>query len=288
MSARDYLPVPSIGLRCEECRYILNGLPEEVCPECGSEFDVEGMIFESLRTDLAVRDWALRTRLDEIEASAGDDLIEYLVRRTELTPSAASGVVVYLRRYAEDAAEPPTVADAAKLLDGVEEHLNPDVTREAQFSGGELPVPDFGLSCPGCELPMAGWLEHRCPECGRRTSPVDLVPRGSLVTVAADRDAGHVTFARYVLSDNGIPSFIANQNLRAIMGDMSFFSVALRLQVPCELYFDALHVLRQNRIVGGDSEEASEPPEEWTCPQCHESSPGTFEFCWNCGTQRSE
>jgi DNA-directed RNA polymerase subunit RPC12/RpoP len=31
----------------------------------------------------------------------------------------------------------------------------------------ELPVPDWGLRCPGCHSPLAGLPEHRCGTCGK-------------------------------------------------------------------------------------------------------------------------
>lgn len=30
----------------------------------------------------------------------------------------------------------------------------------------QLPIPDFGLTCPQCEYPLRGLPAHRCPECG--------------------------------------------------------------------------------------------------------------------------
>ena len=38
------LPVPDFGLTCPKCDYALKGLPEHRCPECGSAFDIEGLI----------------------------------------------------------------------------------------------------------------------------------------------------------------------------------------------------------------------------------------------------
>lgn len=31
----------------------------------------------------------------------------------------------------------------------------------------ELPIPDWGLTCPGCGYLLCGLPSHRCPECGR-------------------------------------------------------------------------------------------------------------------------
>lgn len=38
------LPVPDLGLRCRTCGYLLAGLPQHRCPECGNEFDLNDHI----------------------------------------------------------------------------------------------------------------------------------------------------------------------------------------------------------------------------------------------------
>jgi rubrerythrin len=43
-------PIPDIGLVCPKCAYLLKGLREQRCPECGNPFDLVRMI------DLSV-DW---------------------------------------------------------------------------------------------------------------------------------------------------------------------------------------------------------------------------------------
>ncbi|RMF77629.1 MAG: hypothetical protein D6744_11140, partial [Planctomycetota bacterium] len=30
----------------------------------------------------------------------------------------------------------------------------------------QLPIPDWGLTCPRCRYPLRGLPSHRCPECG--------------------------------------------------------------------------------------------------------------------------
>lgn len=37
-------PIPDVGLRCPKCAYILTGLTETECPECGCRFSVEKLI----------------------------------------------------------------------------------------------------------------------------------------------------------------------------------------------------------------------------------------------------
>lgn len=38
------LPVPDLGLRCRTCGYLLAGLPQHRCPECGIEFNLDDHI----------------------------------------------------------------------------------------------------------------------------------------------------------------------------------------------------------------------------------------------------
>ena len=39
----------------------------------------------------------------------------------------------------------------------------------------ELPIPDWGLSCPTCDYLLRGLPSHRCPECGTRLDMAKLV-----------------------------------------------------------------------------------------------------------------
>lgn len=39
----------------------------------------------------------------------------------------------------------------------------------------QLPIPDWGLECPGCRYPLRGLPSHRCPECGAELDIPSLV-----------------------------------------------------------------------------------------------------------------
>jgi predicted amidophosphoribosyltransferase len=39
----------------------------------------------------------------------------------------------------------------------------------------QLPIPDWGLTCPHCAYPLKGLPAHRCPECGRPFRIDDLI-----------------------------------------------------------------------------------------------------------------
>lgn len=40
----DALPIPSLGLRCRHCAYLLDQLPEHRCPECGWRFAIDDLL----------------------------------------------------------------------------------------------------------------------------------------------------------------------------------------------------------------------------------------------------
>jgi hypothetical protein len=40
----NVLPIPDLGLCCPRCRYVLAGLPQHRCPECGLEFEMEDLL----------------------------------------------------------------------------------------------------------------------------------------------------------------------------------------------------------------------------------------------------
>ena len=40
----------------------------------------------------------------------------------------------------------------------------------------QLPIPDWGLSCPHCGYPLKSLPSHRCPECGTELDMASIVP----------------------------------------------------------------------------------------------------------------
>jgi hypothetical protein len=53
----------------------------------------------------------------------------------------------------------------------------------------QLPIPDWGLTCPRCHYPLRGLPTHRCPECGRRLVIKELV--GPWTRLRDPRFTGH-------------------------------------------------------------------------------------------------
>jgi hypothetical protein len=109
--------------------------------------------------------------------------------------------------------------------------------------------------------------------------------------VLEDRQIPHVFQASDVLADT----------LRLRVASRRRYG---RMTVPREFYFDAVFWLRRSRDSGrpvrpeGEAEppgaeevgEAAEAGEDagpdWTCPNCGESVPGSFDMCWSCCTMR--
>jgi len=62
----------------------------------------------------------------------------------------------------------------------------------------QLPIPDWGMTCPHCQYPLRGLPEHRCPECGLALVMEDLVKPWTRLR------APHFTGAERPLPDFGL------------------------------------------------------------------------------------
>ena len=151
--------------------------------------------------------------------------------------------------------------------------------REPWYAGGELPLPDFGLTCSECGTDLAGASRHACPTCGLEFDPVLLAPPTKWFEVDRLSSAGlpqHVVvdllaeaFIPYVLTDeHGVFEIIGGP-------------VPQRLRVAGEFYFDLLFLVTQeNRRLAQRRSDAQS--HTWTCVHCGEESPDSFEVCWRC------
>lgn len=199
------LPVPAWGLRCPKCQYLLDGLPDHRCPECGTSFDT----------------------------------------------AAVAGTWTQVR--------PP------------------------QFTGHELPIPDFGLTCLGCEVAIAGWPTHTCPTCGTLFNPDAERPAEKWFHA----DEG---FCRPLLPPvvemlaeaNQVPFVLSEEKTVAAlyMGRVA----PPRLMIMSAFFFEVLHLIRTEaqKIAAA----AATADGDWRCGQCGEESPPNFDACWNCQAAR--
>ncbi len=149
--------------------------------------------------------------------------------------------------------------------------------REPQFTGRELPLPDFGLVCGDCEVPLAGATEFRCPGCRAPFDPRDGAPAGKWYKIPPAL-LGELPpqVVEIVLAEEFIPYVRRERrDLSRILGVDALADV--RIEVPGEFYFDLLAGLRRHELTAADP---TDP--DWTCSNCQEPNPPTFTICWNC------
>ena len=84
---------------------------------------------------------------------------------------------------------------------------------------------------------------------------------------------------RNLLQSEGIPSFIRNEYLGAIVGEMPFEEVWPELWVKNDLHYDRARQLIDSRNLAAES-----PASPWRCPGCGTENEGQFAACWTCGT----
>ncbi len=149
--------------------------------------------------------------------------------------------------------------------------------REPQFTGRELPLPDFGLVCGECDAPLAGATEFRCPGCRAPFDPRDGAPTGEWCKIPPALLGDVLSQAvEIILVEEFIPYVRREQrDLSRILGVDALADV--RIEVPGEFYFDLLAALRRHELTT-----ASPDDPDWTCSNCHEPNPATFKTCWNC------
>lgn len=89
-----------------------------------------------------------------------------------------------------------------------------------------------------------------------------------------------VTISHYrnLLHSEGIPSFIRNEYLGAIVGEMPFEEVWPELWVRNDLDHD-----RALQLIDGATIASESPVQPWSCRRCGTENEGQFAACWNCG-----
>ncbi len=149
--------------------------------------------------------------------------------------------------------------------------------RDPQFTGCELPLPDFGLVCGECDAPLAGATEPHCPDCRVSFDPGAAAPTGKWYKIPpaliGELPPGAVEI---ILAEEFIPFVRREQrDLSRILGFDALVDV--RLEIPGEFYFDLLAALRRYELTAPDPDGP-----DWTCSHCHEPNPATFKTCWHC------
>ncbi len=152
-----------------------------------------------------------------------------------------------------------------------------------RYTGGERPLPDFGLRCGACHAPLAGARSDSCPACAEPFDVSALRPRGEYFNAAALLPTGlPASMFESILQMNAVPyHFTPTQSVMEVYG-LRVASGALL--VPREYYFDVRKLIEEAKaaLTAPPPARAAQPPTAWTCTRCGESNPATFEVCWRC------
>ena len=289
-------PVPPFGLRCPICKHGLDGLPDDLCPECGERFDLGDLIAEALPHSQEARREAIRILASQAspDCPVGEDLVVFFAASDQygLHEAAETATRIARQRQEGAAADPDHQAHA----EDIEARALASPPGVPLLTGYELPVPDLGLHCRQCSYPLRGLPSHVCPECGTTFDPAALLgtePALRVCPVESEVEYAHV---KSVLEARGIPHLLETTD---VLGDTLKMRVASRrtvgrVTVPREYYFDALFWLRRaaeadRSCCSDECEQAPAPDQtgsEWACPNCAEAVPAGFDMCWNCCTMR--
>ena len=98
-----------------------------------------------------------------------------------------------------------------------------------------------------------------------------------MIELIRERDLTNIGPIQGMLEDEGIRTFIRNENLSVLEVTIPKFYPALCI-VDEKDHARALEILRQFQEPA-----AGDVTEEVICQNCGEQSPGTFAECWNCG-----
>ena len=83
---------------------------------------------------------------------------------------------------------------------------------------------------------------------------------------------------RNLLASEGIESFVKNEHMGSVMGEIPFMEIWPELWVRRDLDYDrALQLIDADNVLEESSGEA------WRCPHCGEDNEPQFAVCWNCG-----
>lgn len=98
-----------------------------------------------------------------------------------------------------------------------------------------------------------------------------------MTEIFVHKDFTVVGFYRSILEDAGIPCMIRNETTHNLLTD-----------IPIPALYPALCVARSEdveravAILQEYQKGEATPAEDWQCPSCNETVPGTFGSCWKC------
>ena len=153
--------------------------------------------------------------------------------------------------------------------------------REPRFNGSELPLPDFGFTCPDCEYPLSGAPDCHCPRCGTRFDLQEHRPIRPWFNVATTlEEQVPMQVIEGLLLEEYVPHVL-------VEGQDPFGLSNRGLMISSDFYFDFLWLMRQHGRRPAAVREARQE-QSWICGQCNSENPTNFDVCWSCGGQRED
>lgn len=153
--------------------------------------------------------------------------------------------------------------------------------RPPRFTGQELPLPDFGVPCARCHVPLTGAVQRVCPHCNTPFDPETWPPKSEwfIVDQAVARGVA-IPLVETLLANEYVPHAQADEKtVFELYGGQSITTT--RLRVPREFYFEVLWLLCRARLDIAAARVAARR-DQWRCRHCGARNPGHFEMCWNC------
>jgi len=98
-----------------------------------------------------------------------------------------------------------------------------------------------------------------------------------MVELISTRVPGRIAFFQAILENEGIQTFVKNENLSGVEGMIHIFEPALCVVSDAEAP-RARELMEQARL----SEDPGDGP-KIVCASCDEENPSNFGTCWNCG-----
>ena len=102
-----------------------------------------------------------------------------------------------------------------------------------------------------------------------------------MIKLFEDFDLSRVGQLQSLLESNGIRTFLKNQFVSSVLGEIPFVEV-----VPQLFILEDKDLMRARELLQMDRPE-EEPAADWKCPQCGVDVEGNFDRCWNCGTEKA-
>jgi hypothetical protein len=100
-----------------------------------------------------------------------------------------------------------------------------------------------------------------------------------LKKVFTNEDRFMINQVKQLLDEHAIPCFIKNEYASGAMGELSPFDTYPEIWLTDDEWQPkAMQLIEQ-------LQDNSKSPDNWRCSHCGEPNEGTFEICWQCGSE---